>query len=308
MTDRSAAGAEPASRAGRALRLSFEFFPPRSDEGRDSLRSVAARLASLGPDFCSCTYGAGGSTRDGTRETIRLLTALGIDAAPHLSIGGDSRETVFGLLDEYRAAGVRRIVALRGDLPSGLGRARFVHNAEALVRWIREHSGDHFHVEVAAYPETHPDAASPADDLAFFARKVAAGANGAITQYFYNPHAYVDFVGRCRRAGIDIPIVPGIMPITNFAGLRKMADTCGATIPGRLVKLFQNLDDDPSTRLLIAATVAAEQCLALAEQGVKHFHFYTLNRDDLAYALCMMLGVRPKPEKKAPTQSAGAAA
>lgn len=291
MTDRSAAGAEPASRADRALRLSFEFFPPRSDEGRDSLRSVAARLAALQPDFCSCTYGAGGSTRDGTRETTRLLTELGVDAAPHLSIGGDTRETVFGLLDEYRAAGVRRIVALRGDLPSGLGRARFVHNAEALVRWIREHSGDHFHVEVAAYPETHPDAASPAEDLEFFARKVAAGANGAITQYFYNPHAYVDFVGRCRRAGIDIPIVPGIMPITNFDGIVRFSEACGADIPRWMRKHLEALRDDADALRAFGIEAVTRLCEDLIAAGAPGLHFYTLNRWGATRAICANLGL-----------------
>jgi methylenetetrahydrofolate reductase (NADPH) len=208
--------------------LSFEFFPPRNESGLDSLDRVAAKLATLAPDFFSCTYGAGGSTREGTRETVRRLIDQGLSVAPHLSIGGDDRDTVFATLDDYRALGVKRIVALRGDLPSGTGRARFVHNAETLVGWIREHSGDYFHLEVAAYPEVHPDGRSPAEDLEYFRRKIAAGADSAITQYFYTPYAYQDFMARCARTGIDVPVVPGIMPITNYEGIIRFSEKCGA--------------------------------------------------------------------------------
>ena len=193
--------------AARKRRISCEFFPPRSDSGVDGLTRVVAKLAAFGPDFYSCTYGAGGSTRDGTRDTIRHLLSLNLDAAPHLSIGADEKDSIFALLDDYRDMGVRRIVALRGDVPSGVGRTRNTHNAESLVRWIREHSGDHFHLEVAAYPEVHPDAHSPEDDLEFFARKVDAGADSAITQYFYNPHAFYDFADRAAARGLTLPMI-----------------------------------------------------------------------------------------------------
>jgi len=272
-------------------RLSFEFFPPRSDEGMQSLRSVVERLRPLQPAFCSCTYGAGGSTRDGTRETIKQLLALGIPAAPHLSIGADDRAEIFALLDEYRAAGVERIVALRGDLPSGLGRARFAHNAEALVRWIREHSGSYFEIEVAAYPEVHPDAASPADDLDFFKRKVDAGADSAITQYFFNPHAYIDFVNRCRQAGVDIPIIPGIMPITNYEGLVRISEKCGAEVPRWIRKRLEQLQDDPAGLRSFGIEAVTRLCEDLLAVDVRALHFYTLNRWGATLAICRNLGL-----------------
>jgi len=276
---------------GSSLRLSFEFFPPRTEEGRASLHEVASRLGRMQPAFCSCTYGAGGSTRDGTRETIRQLKDLGLAAAPHLSIGADPQEAVFALLDEYRALGVRRIVALRGDLPSGLGRARYVHNAEALVQWIRTHSGSHFHVEVAAYPETHPDADSPADDLAFFKRKVEAGADSAITQYFYHPHAYIDFVNRCRRAGIDIPIIPGVMPITNYEGIVRFSENCGADIPRWMKKHLEALRDDAAGLRAFGIEAVTRLCEDLLAAGAPGLHFYTLNRWGATVAICRNLGL-----------------
>jgi methylenetetrahydrofolate reductase (NADPH) len=281
-----AGGARPT-----APRLSFEFFPPRSEEGMESLKSVVERLRALQPAFCSCTYGAGGSTRDGTRETIKQMLALDIPAAPHLSIGADGQGEIFALLDEYRAAGVERIVALRGDLPSGLGRARFAHNAEALVRWIREHSGSYFHIEVAAYPEVHPDAASPAEDLDFFKRKVDAGADSAITQYFFNPHAYIDFVNRCRQAGIDIPIIPGIMPITNYEGLVRISDKCGAEVPRWIRKRLEQLQDDPAGLRSFGIEAVTRLCEDLLAVEVPALHFYTLNRWGATLAICRNLGL-----------------
>lgn len=275
----------------RAPRLSFEFFPPRSEEGRSSLMEVVERLRPMAPSFCSCTYGAGGSTRDGTRETINELQRAGMAAAPHLSIGGDDQATIFGLLDEYRAAGVRRIVALRGDLPSGLGRARFVHNAEALVGWIREHSGDWFEIEVAAYPEVHPDAGSPAEDLEFFRRKMAAGADSAITQYFYNPHAYIDFVDRCRAVGITAPIVPGIMPITNFEGIVRFSESCGAEIPRWMKKRLESLADDAPALREFGIEAVCRLCEDLLAAGAPGLHFYTLNRWGATLAICRNLGL-----------------
>lgn len=279
-------------KAGRGdVRLSFEFFPPRSDEGLASLERVAGRLAELEPEFFSCTYGAGGSTRDGTRETVRRLLDMGLVAAPHLSIGADSRDEIFAVLDRYRDLGVGRIVALRGDAPSGSGRTRFSHNAEALVRWIREHSGDHFHVEVAAYPEVHPDGRSPEDDLAYFCRKVAAGADSAITQYFYNPYAYLDFVERARAAGVTIPVVPGIMPITNYEGIIRFSDNCGADVPRWLRKRLAAYKDDEPSLKAFGIDVVTRLCDDLLAAGAPGLHFYTLNRWGASLAICRNLGL-----------------
>jgi methylenetetrahydrofolate reductase (NADPH) len=279
---------QPAASAGPAI--SFEFFPPRTEDGRAALTRVADRLAALRPAFFSCTYGAGGSTREGTRETVRALLGIGLDAAPHLSIGGDSEAQIAALLDAYRNMGVRRIVALRGDLPSGIGRARFEHNAETLVGWIRRHSGDYFHLEVAAYPETHPDATTPGGDLEFFRRKVEAGADSAITQYFYNAEAYFDFVDRCRRARIDLPIVPGIMPITNFEGLVRFSENCGADIPRWLRKHLEALKDDDAALKRFGIDVVTRLCQRLLDGGAPGLHFYTLNRWGASVAICRNLG------------------
>ncbi|MGE0625179.1 MAG: methylenetetrahydrofolate reductase [Pseudomonadales bacterium] len=271
--------------------MSFEFFPPRSEPAMDSLTRVVARLGETSPDFFSCTYGAGGSTRDGTRETIARLLNLGVSAAPHLSIGADSQGAIFDLLDRYRELGVRRIVALRGDLPSGMGAGRIVHNAESLVRWIREHSGDYFHIEVAAYPEVHPDAPSAAADLEFFAAKVAAGANSAITQYFYNPHAYYDFVERAEAAGIGVPIYPGIMPITNLEGILRFSSKCGADVPRWLVKRLEDFREDESAIRAFTTDYLTRLCDELISAGAPGLHFYTLNRWGVSRAVCMNLGL-----------------
>ena len=287
-------GTDIGTERARGLQLSCEFFPPRSDEGLDSLESVAGKLASIGPDFYSCTYGAGGTTRDGTRETISRLLTLGYDAAPHLSIGNDSKETIFELLDRYRTLGVRRIVTLRGDAPSGSGTSGVKHNAETLVRWIREHSGDHFHLEVAAYPETHPDAVSPESDLDYFRAKVDAGASSAITQYFYSPYAYYDFIERCAKAGIDIPIIPGIMPITNFDGIVRFSRKCGADVPRWLHKRLESLaalPDNEAGLRSFGIDVLVRMCAELIEQGAPGLHFYTLNRWGATRAICGELGL-----------------
>lgn len=273
------------------LRLSFEFYPPRTAKGHESLSRVVAKLNELDPDFYSCTYGAGGSTREGTRDTITRLTGMGVDAAPHLSIGSDTRDAMVTLLDYYRSIGVTRIVALRGDLPSGMGRARFGHNAETLVRWIREHSAAHFHLEVAAYPETHPDARSPAADLEFFKRKVGAGANSAITQYFYNPHAYYDFVDRCEAAGIAIPIYPGIMPLTNYEGIVRFSENCGADVPRWIAKHLEAYTDDPPGLSEFGVEVVTRLCHDLLDAGAPGLHFYTLNRWGASRSICENLGL-----------------
>lgn len=270
---------------------------------QEKLWSSIGKLAPLAPDFVSVTYGAGGSTRARTHETVeRIVKETSLPVAAHLTCVAATKEEVDDVLGAYWKAGVKHIVALRGDPPGGPGEPYTPHpggyaNAAELAAGARKIAP--FEISVGCYPEKHPDSPSLAADIDMLKRKIDVGATRAITQFFYDNSAYLRYVERLHAKGIDIPIVPGIMPVTNFAGLRKMADICGATLPGRLVKLFQNLDDDPATRQLIAATVAAEQCLDLAEQGVKHFHFYTLNRDDLAYALCHMLGVRPRTAKGA---------
>lgn len=277
--------------AARTVRVSCEFFPPRGESGVDGLNSVVDKLAQFSPDFYSCTYGAGGSTRDGTRDTIRHLLGLNLDAAPHLSIGADEKASIFALLDDYRDMGVKRIVALRGDVPSGLGRARNTYNAESLVHWIREHSGDHFHLEVAAYPEVHPDAHSPEDDLDFFARKVDAGADSAITQYFYNPHAFYDFAERVAARGLTLPLIPGIMPITNFEGIVRFSKNCGADVPRWVLKRLESLQHDEPSLRAFGIEVVTRLCEDLLNWGVSGLHFYTLNRWGATNAVCRNLGL-----------------
>ncbi|GJL95054.1 MAG: methylenetetrahydrofolate reductase [Hyphococcus sp.] len=280
------------------LNVSFEFFPPKTDAMQKKLWSSVEKLAPLQPDFVSVTYGAGGSTRKRTHETVtRIVKETSLPVAAHLTCVAAEKSEIDDVLKDYWAAGVKHIVALRGDPPGGAGDPYTPHpggyaNGAELAGGARKIAP--FEISVGCYPEKHPDSPSLAADMDMLKRKIDNGATRAITQFFYDNTAYLRFLERVRKEGIDIPIVPGIMPVTSFAGLRKMADICGTTIPGRLIKLFQNLDDDPATRQLIAATVAAEQCLDLAEEGVKHFHFYTLNRDEMAFALCHMLGVRPK--------------
>jgi len=280
---------------GEPLRLSFEFFPPKSTSGSESLTRVVGRLEEVAPTFYSCTYGAGGSTRSGTLQTIEQLLALGVDAAPHLSIGADDKAAVFTLLDQYQALGVKRIVALRGDVPSGMGASRIIHNAESLVGWIRDHSEGHFHIEVAAYPEVHPDADSWESDLAFFAAKVAAGANSAITQYFYNPHAYYDFMERVRQAGIELPIYPGVMPITNVEGIVRFSAKCGADVPRWLLKRMESLADDEAGLRNFGIDYLSRMCEELLAYGAPGLHFYTLNRWGASRAICDNLGLAGRP-------------
>ncbi|MEJ2132005.1 MAG: methylenetetrahydrofolate reductase [NAD(P)H] [Gammaproteobacteria bacterium] len=259
-------------------RVSFEFFPPRTPKGNERLVKRAATLDRVGPDFFSVTYGAGGSTRDRTLETVLALRAEGLVVAPHLSFGSASDEAVLELLETYRDAGIRRIVALRGDVPSGLGTARQLRYAEELVAFIRAHTGDHFHVEVAAYPECHPDSTSPDDDLRYFRRKVEAGADSAITQFFYNTDAYFDYVERCRLAGLNIPIFPGVMPITNYVGLARFADSCGAEIPRWIRRRLETYRDDEDSLREFGESVVTRLCEKLIAGGAPGLHFYTLNQ------------------------------
>lgn len=271
------------------MRLSFEFFPPRSEDGQVSLRKVLDKLEHYSPDFYSVTYGAGGSTRDGTRDTVQLLRRSGVDVAPHLSIGGDDQPTVNAMLDGYQQAGVRRIVALRGDVTSGLGGRKLAHNAESLVRWIRSHAKDTFHLEVAAYPEVHPDATSPQQDLDYFCSKVNAGAHSAITQYFYNANCYDDFLNRCARAGVRIPIYPGVMPITNYEGIMRFSQNCGADVPRWIRKHLEAYQHDEAALKAFGVDVVTRLCEDLLKLGAPGLHFYTLNRWGASNSICQNL-------------------
>jgi methylenetetrahydrofolate reductase (NADPH) len=259
--------------------ISFEFFPPKTDEQRATLESALPRLKARDPEYVSCTFGAGGSTLRYTPETIRRLREQhALDAAPHLSCMGGTRDEIRALLEDYKAFGVRRLVALRGDLPSGMASHGDFRYASELVEFIRAEHGDLFHVEVACYPEVHPQSDDAHADLRHFKAKVDAGADGAITQYFYNADAYFRFVEAARRAGISIPIVPGIMPIANFTQLKRFSDLCGAEIPRWLSKRMQAYGDDVDAIREFAADVVADLCRRLVAGGAPGLHFYTLNR------------------------------
>ena len=271
--------------------FSVEFFPPQTPEGVAKLRTTRAQLAQLKPAFCSCTFGAGGSTRDRTLETVLEMQHEGLPAAPHLSCIGSTRENVSVMLSQYRAAGIHRIVALRGDLPSGMAEAGEFRYASELVEFIRRETGDWFHIEVAAYPEVHPQARSAADDLANFKRKVAAGANSAITQYFFNADAYEHFVDAAGAAGVTIPIVPGIMPIASYSKLARFSDSCGAEIPRWMRKKLESFGDDAASIRAFGLDVVSEMCARLLAGGAPGLHFYTLNQAALTTTLWQRLGL-----------------
>ena len=273
--------------------FSIEFFPPKTAEGADKLRAIRARLAELKPAYFSVTFGAGGSTQQGTFDTVREIRAEGHEAAPHLSCLGSTREGVRAMLASYKAQDIRRLVALRGDLPSGYGAGdssvgQFRY-ANELVEFIRAETGDWFHIEVAAYPEMHPQAKSPQDDLQNFARKVKAGANAAITQYFYNADAYFRFLDDARRAGVDVPIVAGIMPITNTTQLLRFSDMCGAEIP-RWVRLkLASFGDDAQSIRAFGLDVVSALCERLLAGGAPGLHFYSLNQATATTAIWQRL-------------------
>ena len=270
---------------GSLKSFSFEFFPPKTADGATKLRETWQTLGRLRPDFFTVTFGAGGSTRDRTLETVLGIKASGFDAAPHLSCIGATRAELMAILDAYRTQGVRRIVALRGDLPSGsvgLGELRY---ASELVTLIRAHSGDHFEIEVACYPEIHPQAKSPDDDLQNFKRKVDAGARAGLTQYFYNADAYFRFVDAARRIGVDVPIVPGIMPIANFSQLARFSDACGAEIPRWLRLKLASFGDDAASIRSYGLDVVSELCARLLGAGAPGLHFYTMNQAGLTEAI-----------------------
>jgi methylenetetrahydrofolate reductase (NADPH) len=259
---------------------SFELFPPKTPEGMDKLATTVQRLNAVAPQYFSVTYGAGGSTRDRTFETVSLLRSQGIDTAPHLSCIGSTREEIRHILENYLDQDIRRIVALRGDLPSGMGAgaAGELRYANELVAFIREEKGTAFHIEVAAYPEVHPQAPSATRDLENFKRKVDAGADAAITQYFYNADAYFGFVDACNRIGVGIPIVPGVMPITNYSRLARFSDACGAEIPRWMRKRLESYGDDIDCIREFGHQVVLGLCRRLLAGGAPGIHFYTMNQ------------------------------
>ena len=259
--------------------LSFEYFPPKNVEGKSRLRETTRQLAQLKPAFFSVTFGAGGSTRAGTYETVAEIQNQGLNAAPHISCISSSRESIDELLRAYVTLGIKRLVALRGDRPKDGSeiRAAFAHPDE-LIGFIRAQTGDHFHIEVAAYPEFHPESPSPESDLRYFKRKVDAGADSAITQYFYNPDAYFRYVDACEALGLDVPIVPGVMPITNYKQLARFSDTCGAEIPRWIRRRLEAFGEDLDSIRAFGLDVTTELCDRLLQAGAPGLHFYTLNR------------------------------
>ena len=261
---------------------SFEFFPPKTPEGKDKLRATWQELAKLHPRFFSVTFGAGGSTQSGTLDTVLEIGRAGHEAAPHLSCVASSKAEIAAILDQYKSNGIRHIVALRGDLPSGVAMAGELRHANELVAFIRERTGDWFHIEVGCYPEYHPQTRYADDEVKNFKKKVDAGANAAITQYFYNPDAYFRFVDECRAAGITIPIVPGIMPIGNFSQLARFSDTCGAEIPRWMRIKFEGFHDDSASIRAFGLDVVTAMCEKLLAAGAPGLHFYTLNQSALS--------------------------
>jgi methylenetetrahydrofolate reductase (NADPH) len=278
----------------RTLPLSLEFFPPKTPEGVLKLAAARGELYALRPQFCSVTYGAGGSTQDGTIQAVQAIRAEGVDAAPHFSCIGATAQSIRDKLAQFDAAGVRRVVALRGDLPSGFGGSSALGEfryASDLVAFIRRETGDRFHIEVAAYPEMHPQAKSPQADLEAFAAKVRAGANGAITQFFFNADAYFRFLDDIGRLGLSIPVVPGIMPITNAAGLLRFADACGAEIPRWIRLRLLAYGDDTASIKAFGLDVTCALCEHLVRADVPGLHFYTLNASTATLEVCRRIGL-----------------
>jgi methylenetetrahydrofolate reductase (NADPH) len=271
--------------------FSIEFFPPKTPEGMEKLRETRKQLALLQPKFFSVTFGAGGSTRDRTLETVLEIQAAGSAAAPHLSCVASTRESISEILETYRANGIRHIVALRGDLPSGMAEPGEFRYANELVSFIREQTGDWFEIEVAAYPETHPQARNYRDDLLNFKRKVEAGANAAITQYFFNADAYFNFIEDCAAIGVTLPIVPGIMPISNFSQLSRFSATCGAEIPRWLTNKMESYQDDAASIKAFGLDYVTGLCDKLLRGGAPGLHFYTLNQAGLTSTIWQRLGI-----------------
>ena len=273
------------------IEISFEFFPPKTPDGVEKLRATSTQLALLKPKFVSVTFGAGGSTQQGTLDTVLEMAKDGIEAAPHLSCIGSSKESLRAILERYRSNGIRHIVALRGDLPSGMGEVGELRYASELVAFIRAEHGDWFRIEVAAYPEYHPQARSPRHDLENFVRKVKAGADAAITQYFYNADAYLRFVDEARKLGVEIPIVPGIMPITNYSQLMRFSEMCGAEVPRWVAKRLESYGDDREAIRAFGLDVVTQLCERLVKEGAPGLHFYTLNAATATKAICERLAL-----------------
>ena len=271
--------------------FSCEFFPPKTDEGKAKLERVREALMEMDPRYFSVTFGAGGSTQKGTLETVLAIQDAGVDAAPHLSCIGSEKAAIRDLLNTYRDNGISHIVALRGDIPSGMRDTGDFSYANELVSFIREETGDHFFIEVAAYPEFHPQAPSAEADLKNFQRKVEAGADSAITQYFYNADAYFRFLDDCERLGIDIPVVPGIMPITNYAQLARFSDACGAEIPRWIRKRLEGFGDDKAALRDFGEDVVTDLCQTLLDGGAPGLHFYSMNQSEPTLAIWRNLGV-----------------
>lgn len=271
--------------------FSFEFFPPKTPEGSAKLRETVKQLAQFHPAFFSVTFGAGGSTQEGTLTTVLDIRGAGHHAAPHISCIGSTRESISGIIHRYKDAGIRHTVALRGDLPSGMAVAGEFRHANDLVEFIREETGDHFHVEVAAYPEYHPQARRAQEDIENFKRKVDAGADSAITQYFYNPDAYFHFVEQARAMGVSIPIVPGIMPIGGFSQLARFSDACGAEIPRWVRRKMEGYGDDTASIRAFGLDLVTDLCAKLLEGGAPGLHFYTLNQAGLSSAIWQRLAI-----------------
>jgi len=275
--------------ASNPIPVSFEFFPPKTAEGAAKLLTVRKELYALKPQFFSVTYGAGGSTQDGTLQQVQSILQDGFDAAPHFSCIGTTREIVREQLAAFKAAGIRRMVALRGDLPSGHGTFGEFRYASELVECIRKESGDHFHIEVGCYPEVHPQAKSPQADVQAYVTKVKAGANSAITQYFFNSDAYFRFVDEAYKLGADIPVVPGIMPITSSSQLMRFSDACGAEIPRWIRLRLQAFGDDTASIKAFGLEVVSDLCEQLRNGGAPGLHFYTMNQSTAVTAICRNL-------------------
>lgn len=267
--------------------VSFEFFPAKTDQGKANILSASETLATLKPEFFSVTFGAGGSDQQTTFDTVLgVQQASGITTASHLTCVGSSRERIGTILDDYKANNINRLVALRGDLPMGMEDPGEFHYANELVQFIREHSGDYFHIEVAAYPEKHPQSIDHKHDLDNFVKKVKAGADSAITQYFYNPDGYSYFVDECAKSGVDIPIIPGIMPIGNFESLSRFSDACGAEIPRWLRIRLETYENDPESLRAFADDYITQMCMTLIERGAPGLHFYSMNKVEPNMQIC----------------------
>jgi methylenetetrahydrofolate reductase (NADPH) len=271
--------------------ISFEFFAAKTEEGIAKLNTTCRELDKFSPEFYSVTYGAGGSTRDTTKDIVLNIKANGYISAPHLSVGGDKQSEIIDLVQSYKDAGITKLVALRGDLPSGVGGTKQLIHANELVSIIREHTSDHFEIYVAAYPEIHPEAESYSKDIFWLGEKFKAGANGAITQYFYNPEAYFRYIDECTKVGIDQPILPGIMPLTNYHNLVRFSDNCGADIPRWLRWQLKERSDNPQDLIDYGIEVVTKLCEDLLAGGAPGLHFYTMNQWQISDTLCRNLGL-----------------